>query len=146
MTAISTGSAGLTDPFPQKDHGAVDKKPSQKSPILMIGRDPTLLSYKAAVLATANFRVQSVSPTQAQAALEDCANYRLVIFSHTLEANEVFEMQHAIRARKPDAKLLLLLGPGDTPLDCNMFDATFRGLDGPAAFIRTVGELIGKGA
>lgn len=144
MTARNWDPAGTTDQSPQLNGDAAAHKSFQSAPILMIGRDPNLMSYKSAVLATANFSVESVSPTQAQAILQNGADYDVVIFSHTLEPKEVLEMERTLRTRKPGTKLLLILGPGDTPIDFTLFDATLHGLDGPAAFIHTVQGLMNK--
>lgn len=144
MTALKPGQIGAADDSPHSDGDAAAYESLQTAPILMIGRDPNLMSYRSAVLATANFSVQSVSPTHAHTILQNGADYDLVIFSHTLDAAEVLEMEQTLRRRKPGTRLLLILGPGDAPLDPELFDATMHGLDGPAAFIRAVRELAGQ--
>jgi hypothetical protein len=116
----------------------------QRSPILMIGRDPTLMVYKAAVLGTASLAVDTALPGQALTILEEKAPYNLVILSHTLEPDEALHIRNAIRARNLGTKLLLMLGPRGTPLNYELFDATLRGLDGPAALIAKVQQLLDR--
>jgi len=136
---------------PNPNFGSLDQDPpaesnghsfTQTAPILMIGRDPSLMSYKTAVLATANLAVDTALPTQAQTILQNGAGYEVVIFSHTLEADEVLQMERTLRARRPDTKLLLIVGPGSGPVAYELFDATMQGLDGPAALISKVRGLL----
>ncbi|HET9086005.1 MAG TPA: hypothetical protein VFN53_00610 [Acidobacteriaceae bacterium] len=140
--AAETGSLNTDGPHPQGDREFVPQSHVPGSPILMIGRDPTLMSYKAAVLGTASLPVDTSFPNQARTILRDGANYDLVILSHTLEPGEAMHIRETVRACNPGTKLLLLLGPGGTPLDCGLFDAAMRGLDGPAALIAKVRELL----
>lgn len=143
---VGSESAGNLESLPQNDSHPSTVNTQDSTTILMVGRDASLLSYKAAVLATAHFAVQSASPSQARTILENDPNYELVIFSHTLERGEILDMEKILRARKPATKLLLMLGPGPETLPLHKFDAALRGLDGPAALIRTVQALMAKSA
>jgi len=73
---------------------------------------------------------------------EDCF-YEVVIFSHTLEMQDIESLGQIIQKRKASTKVLLVLGPDSEsmPLDYSYFDATIAGLDGPAAFIQAVRRL-----
>lgn len=142
MAAVDTGSLDTPGPHARRSADVDLPRSGQKPPILMIGRDPTLMTYKAAVLATANLSVATASPAEAESLLVHDANYKLVILSHTLEPNEALHIQQEFRARQPGTRLLLMLGPGGSPLNYGLFDAALRGLDGPAALIGKVRELL----
>lgn len=146
MAAPDAGPIPSIGHSPEAGGGAVTHESLQTASVLMIGRDPQLMSYRSAVLATAKLSVQNASPTQAQTILQNGADYDVVILSHTLDPTEILELEKTVRSRKPGAKLLLMLGPGDVPPDCVAFDATMHGLDGPSAFIHTVRRLAGHSA
>lgn len=142
MAAAETGSLDATGSRSQRNPEFDDPPDNQRPPILMIGRDATLMKYKAAVLATANLSTDTAFPVQAQATLRDGANYELIILSHTLDPDEALNIHQTVRARNSRTRLLLMLGPGGTPLDCGLFDAALRGLDGPAALVAKVQEML----
>lgn len=146
MKASKPGQMRSADHSPESDGNLATHESLQTASILMIGRDPHLMSYRSAVLATAKLSVQSASPTEALAILQNGADYEVVIFSHTLDPTEILEMESTVRRNKPNTKLLLMLGPGDVPPDSAFFDATMHGLDGPSAFIHTVRRLVGHSA
>lgn len=142
MAAADAGSLDAPGSTPRGRNELDSQSRLQRSPILMIGRDPTLMSYKAAVLRTASLSVDTAFAPQAQSILEDGADYKVVVLSHTLEPDEALHIHQIVRAGNAGTKLLLMLGPGGTPLNCELFDAALRGLDGPAALIAKVRELL----
>lgn len=142
MCAIAFDSAENNTPLPDASKSSVPNLPQRPS-ILMIGRDATLLAYKAAVLSSAALAVKTALPPDATALLQDAEGYRIVILSHTLDAADVMHLGTLVRSRSSNTKILLLAGPDTSqmPLDFTLFDAIFRGLDGPAAFVNLVRSL-----
>jgi len=141
---VTLGSAGNIDPLSRALDPAMSvHRQWHHASILMIGRDPKLLSYKAAVLATANFAVQQAPPAEAENFLQNGAHYKVVILSHTLNMQDILRIERTVRSKKENAKVLLVIGPetDQMPLDYSKFDATVVGLDGPEAFIKTVRKL-----
>ena len=115
---------------------------SRSFSILLIGRDPSLQGSRADVLKHSGFDVQMASPKEALGQIAGGHNYPLVVFSHTLDPEEILELGKKIRQQNCSSKLLLILGPDSTPLDFSFFDGTLEGLDGPAALVREVRRLV----
>lgn len=143
MCAVALDSAdhGPTSPDLSMSHSLRNLPP--RPSILIIGCDPTLLAYKAAVLSTANLAVKAASPADTAALLHDGGHYEVVILSHTLEAADVVQISGLVRSKSGKTKILLISGPDTNrmQLDFSEFDATIHGLDGPAAFVHLVRSL-----
>lgn len=145
MCAIAFDSAENNVPLFDTSKSSVPSLPQRPS-ILMIGRDATLLAYKAAVLSTADLAVKTACPADATTLLQDSGRYQIVILSHTLDAADVMHLAALARSKSSKMKILLIAGPetSQMPLDFSLFDATIRGLDGPAAFVNLVRSLASK--
>ena len=107
--------------------------------ILFIGCDQTVRSYTDDVLRRAGFGVRVVAPGEAMELVNnDGREYPVVVFSNTLNPQDISEIGRQLRKRSPRSKLLLMLGPDPIPLDSTLFDATLESLEGPVALIQTV--------
>lgn len=114
--------------------------PSPDMRVLLIGRDSSLLSYRAAVLRQAGYRVQTAAPAEAKSLLRN-DSFSAVVLGHTLAIEQVTEITALIRQRNPRPKILMILGPDPMPPEAPQFDGTTVGLDGPLAMIESVRKL-----
>ncbi len=110
--------------------------------ILFIGCDQTARMYTDDVLRRAGFGVRVVAPSEAKDLVNDDGHsWPLVVFSNTLNPQNISEIGAQLRKRSPRSRLLLMLGPDSIPVASTLFDATLESLEGPVALIRAVRRL-----
>ncbi len=120
---------------PGTDHSAMLQ-------ILLIGRDQNARLYTDEVLRRGGFSVRAIAPWEAKNVVADGVDkYPLVIFSNTLNTQDISEIGTQLRRSCPGTKLLLMLGPDSAPVNNSLFDAMLEGLEGPVALIRAVRYL-----
>ncbi len=110
--------------------------------VLLIGRETSMRLYTDEVLKQAGFHVRAITPAEARGMIDDgAAAYSLVVFSNTLDSEDLDDIAMPLRQHNPGQKLLLMLGPDSPSVNFSQFDATLEGLEGPAALVRTVRRL-----
>jgi DNA-binding NtrC family response regulator len=110
--------------------------------VLLIGRDQQARLYTDEVLRREGFNVRAIAPWEARTVVNDGVGaYSLVVFSNTLNTNDISDIGTQLRRHSPQTKTLLLLGPDVTPASAAQFDEMLEGLAGPVALIHAVRRL-----
>lgn len=113
--------------------------------VLLIGRDQQARLYTDEVLRRGGFSVRAIAPWEARTVVNDGVGvYSLVVFSNTLNTNDISDIGTQLRQHSPQTKTLLMLGPDVTQANAALFDDMLEGLAGPVALIRAVRRLAGS--
>ena len=109
--------------------------------VLSIGSDRTLLRVRDQVLSAAGYVVRERLPSQVNAATDE--QFDIIILCHSIPQDERRRIVHHLRSQKHNVPILLVQAGWD---DGELADASVHGLDGPAALLRCVAELLQRWA
>jgi hypothetical protein len=90
--------------------------------VLQVGRDQELLRLRAKIISCAGYTIQSMTPDQVFAEVQQGPSPRVWVFCHTLDFFEVALLAVAIRNARPADKLLRLNSLNDTGQAPELFD------------------------
>lgn len=130
----------------ERQENSVGKSPSVEPcavpQVLLIGRDQNARLYTDEVLRRGGFSVRAIAPWEAKSVVNDGIDqYPLVVFSNTLNTQDISEIAAQMRRRSPRTRMLLMLGPDSAPVNNSLFDDMLEGLEGPVALIRALRRL-----
>ncbi len=109
--------------------------------VVQIGRDLELLRLRARIITSAGYTVHSMTPDEATAEIRKAQAVQVWVFCHTLELYELALFAVAVRRRRPEDKLLRLIGLNETGLAPGLFDGFLEPVNGVDDLLRAVAEL-----
>jgi hypothetical protein len=123
----------------RSNSGPKDEEPPQT--ILQVGRDPELLRLRAKIISCAGYIVQSMTPDQVPAEIQETRRPRVWVFCHTLAFYELALLAAAIRHAHPADKLLRLTALDDIRQAPGLFDELLEPIMGVDELLRVVAAL-----
>jgi DNA-binding NarL/FixJ family response regulator len=106
--------------------------------VLCFSRDPLLLESRQQVLAT-KYESVTVGTTEEMMALASCVQFDVIVFSHTISAEECDLCAEIVRTRWPEAKIVALSAEQEGCSEAA--DRVVRGLDGPRVLLNAIDQL-----
>ena len=117
------------------------KDAEQPQTILQVGRDQELLRLRAKIISCAGFIVQSMTPDQVPAEIQETRGPRVWVFCHTVDFYELALLAAAVRRAHPADKLLRLTGLNEIRQAPGLFDELLEPIMGVDELLRVVAAL-----
>jgi hypothetical protein len=131
---------GRVIPFTEPSNPS-SQVPGQPQMVVQIGRDSELLRLRARIITSAGYTVHSLTPDEATSEIRKARAAQVWVFCHTLELYELALLAVAVRRRRPEDKLLRLIGLSEAGLTPGLFDGFLEPVNGVDDLLRVVSEL-----